>query len=319
MTGHHAVEELFARAREEKRCAMPRSETEAKALQRRARAGTMIRPFRGMYVEATYWNGLHRYEQLRHVVRALASRHPGWVFCGPTAAIMHQLDCSYRLMWPLHILGAPDTHHRNTRQLKRHVVSHPEVVEVDGVKVTGLLRTLFDCAASLDLRYSLAPIDSALRAGFVDRETLLTYPVSVKYSRRKRSVDRAFGLSDARSENGGESSARGMLHDMGYPPDDIQTEFPCLDRAGGKHRVDFLWRKDDGTCVSLEFDGVRKYVDPNMAFGREIREVVDEERRRQQCLERQGVCVVRMFSNELDAPRRVLADLERLGVERVGS
>lgn len=319
MVGHHAVETLFAKAKKEKRCAIPSTETEAKALQRRVRSGSVERPFRGIYADAAYWHALTRYEQLRHVVRALAKKHPDWVFCGPTAAVMHCLDCSYRLLSPLHILGSPNTHHRNTRQLKRHVVSYPETTEVEGVKVTGLMRTLFDCAETLNLRYSLAPIDSALRAGHISRDDLLVYPSSVKYSRHRQSAIRAFDLSDARSENGGESSARGMLHDMGYPPDDIQVEFSCLDRPNRRHRVDFLWRKKDGTFVALEFDGVRKYVDPSMTSGKAVREVVDEERRRQQCLQRQGVAMVRMYASELDNPQRVLADLERLGIHRTHS
>ncbi|NEG55115.1 CTP synthase [Bifidobacterium sp. SMA15] len=281
------------------------------------RSGTVVKPFRGLYAQADYWNALDRYEQVRHIVRALAGCHPEWVFCGPTAAVMHRLDCSYRLVRPLWIAVPPGAHYRNTKQLTRHVISHPETVEIDGVKVTGLLRTLFDCAATLRLRYSLAPIDSALRSETVSREALLAYPSSVKYSRRRRDVLEAFTLSDVRSENGGESSARGMLHEMGYPPDDIQTEFPCLDHPGRKHRVDFLWKKEDGTCVVMEFDGVRKYVDPNMASGRSIREVVDGERRRQQCLERQKASVIRMYANELDSPGRIIRDLEDLGVHCV--
>ncbi|WP_236034356.1 CTP synthase [Bifidobacterium saguinibicoloris] len=317
MVRHHAVDALFAEARREKRCVVAPTDTEFKAIQRRVCSGGIVKPFRGLYAQTDYWNALDRYEQVRHVVRALSRCHPDWVFCGPTAAIMHRLDCSYRLSCPLWIAVAPGTHYRNSGQLTRHVISNPEIAEVEGVKVTGLLRTLFDCAAALSLRYSLAPIDSSLRANSVDKDVLLAYPSSVKYSRRRRTVMRAFTLSDARSENGGESSARGMLHEMGYPPDDIQTEFPCLDHPGRRHRVDFLWKKQDGTCVVMEFDGVRKYVDPNMTSGRSIREVVDGERRRQQCLERQRVSVIRMYANELDSPARILRDLESLGVRRV--
>ncbi|PLS27654.1 CTP synthase [Bifidobacterium parmae] len=300
---------------------MAPTDTEFKAIQRRMRSGAIVKPFRGLYAQTDYWNALDRYERIRHIVRALAKRHPDWVFSGPTAAVMHRLDCSYRLAWPLHVVGSPDAHYRNTSRLRRYVISDPEVVELEGVKVTGLLRTLFDCAATLDLRYSLAPIDSSVRSGFVDKDVLLAYPSSVKYSSHRRTVMRAFDLADARSENGGESSARGMLHDMGCPPDDIQVEFPCLDYPNRRHRVDFLWRisrdgtSDDGQ-VALEFDGTRKYVDPDMTSGRAIREVVDDERRRQQCLERQGLSVVRMHANELDAPWRVIHELEEQGVRR---
>ena len=316
MERHHAVDVLFAEARRERRCVVAPTSTEFKAIQRRVRSGAVVKPFRGLYAQADYWNALDRYERVRHIVRALARSHPGWVFCGPTAAVMHRLDCSYRLAWPLHVAVSPDAHYRNTRQMRYHVISAPEVVDADGVKVTGLARTLFDCAAALSLRYSLAPVDAALRAGLIGRDDLLAYPLSVKYARGRRAAARAFALSDARSENGGESSARGMLCDMGCPPDDIQVEFPCLDRPQRLHRVDFLWRVPDGGQVVLEFDGVRKYVDPDMVAGREIREVVDEERHRQRCLERRNLSVVRMYANELDAPGRVLQELEDRGVIR---
>ena len=63
----------------------------------------------------------------------------------------------------------------------------------------------------------------------------------------------------------------------------VQVEFPCLSHPGRVHRVDFLWERDDGTLIAGEFDGVQKYVDPLMTAGRTIRQVVDDERDRQQC------------------------------------
>ncbi|MFR4548212.1 MAG: hypothetical protein ACLT4Y_07845 [Bifidobacterium breve] len=71
---------------------------------------------------------------------------------------------------------------------------------------------------------------------------------------------------------------------------------PCLSNAGIAHRVDYWWRRADGTVVVGELDGVRKYVDPSMTSGRDIRNVVDDERDRQRCLERQGADVLRFYT-----------------------
>ncbi|WP_240541836.1 hypothetical protein [Bifidobacterium simiarum] len=193
-------------------------------------------------------------------------------------------------------------------------MSHPDVTVVDGVSVTSLLRTLFDCAAALPIRYSLAPLDSSLRDGRVAEGVLRAYPESVKYSRRRLQVRHAFDIADGRSENGGESEARGTLDSIGRPVHDLQRTFPCLDRPGRTHRVDFLWNRKDGTMVAGEFDGMRKYVDPDMTGRRTIREIVDEERRRQHCLQRQNVDTVRLYYDDLDDPDALACRLDGHGI-----
>ena len=106
-----------------------------------------------------------------------------------------------------------------------------------------------------------------------------------------------------------------MLHDAGCPPDDIQVEFPCLDHPGRKHRSDFLWKRGHGSVIVGEFDGVRKYVDPHMTSGREIREVVDEERKRQQCMSQYAIGMVRMYYRDLDNPGRIVRQLRDMGIQ----
>ncbi|NMN01091.1 CTP synthase [Bifidobacterium sp. DSM 109958] len=319
MDSHHALNLLFAAAEQAHRCAFPNDEAAVKAIARRVKTGDLVRPHRGLYARAAYWNALDPLERTRHIVRALALRHPDWVFCGPTAAIMLGLDCSYRLASPICIVARPGAHYRNTDRLVHQPIAYPETIATaDGVTVTDVLRTLFDCAARHPLRYALGPLDSALRMGLIGREQMLGYPGAVKYTRNRAAVERAFSLADGRSENGGESEARAVLTDLGYPPQDLQTTFPCLDDPRRTHRTDFLWVREDGGRVAGELDGTRKYVDPAMTGGLTIRGVVDEERDRQRCLERQGVRVVRMYHSELDRPWRIGRRLEEAGVPHIG-
>lgn len=310
---HEALTQLFATAQKERRCAIPLIDADISAVKRRVRTGEILRVWPGIVAQRQYWESLDAHEQVRHLVRALARVHPDWVFAGPTAAIMYGLDCSYRRLRPICIVSRPGTHCRNTDSLAHIAMAHPDVVDLNGVPVTDLLRTLFDCAAKQPLRYALGPLDSALRRQMVMPEVLRGYPGAIKYSRQRDKVRRAFDLADGRSENGGESEARAVLTELGYPPQDLQTTFPCLDDSRHTHRVDMLWVRADGTRLAGEFDGTRKYVDPSMTNARTIREVVDAERQRQRCLERQGVTILRMYYDDLDKPWLLQRRLEEFG------
>ena len=317
MKAHDALERLFATAQAERRCALPLTDADISAVKRRVRTGEILRIWSGIFAQRLYWESLDAHEQVRHLVRTLAIQHPDWIFAGPTAAIMLGLDCSYRRLRPITIVARTGTHCRDTDTLAHIAMAHPEIVDCNGVRVTSLLRTLFDCAAKQPLRYALGPLDSALRLGMTSPEILRGYPASVKYSRQRAKVTQAFDLADGRSENGGESEARAVLVGLGYPPHDLQTVFPCLDDARRTHRVDLLWNRADGTKLAGEFDGKRKYADPTMTGGRTIQEVVDAERQRQRCLERQGVDTIRMYYDDLDRPWELRQRLERLHAPHV--
>lgn len=100
------IAELLARAEGEGSCYVPCGEDAARirrALQRRVAAGTVVTPAPGLYVLARTWEGLKRDARTLLMVRGLQRAHPGWVFCGPTAAVVYGIDVSFSLLDRIHL------------------------------------------------------------------------------------------------------------------------------------------------------------------------------------------------------------------------
>ena len=128
-------------------------------------------------------------------------------------------------------------------------------------------------------------------------------------------VRKLLEYADPASENGGESYCRAVIIELGFEPPQLQVEFRDPDAPANVIRVDFLWRTPDGGMVVLEFDGMRKYVDPSMTNGRDVQRVVLDERRREESLRKVGVTVIlRTDYREVRQGSGLFAKLSRAGV-----
>ena len=129
---------------------------------------------------------------------------------------------------------------------------------------------------------ALVVADSALRRAGISRERL------------KANMLRRFGsmtgiqrvcaivdLADGRSENGGESYARGQMISLGFAIPDLQRTVPDPIEGGEGYRADYAWDLPDGTTVYGELDGHDKYYDINMTGGKTTEDVLLDERRRE--------------------------------------
>lgn len=318
MARHMGMMRRLAQAQSQLRCARPQTGAELSAMSRGVRRGLLCQPYRGMYVQLECWNALDPLERTRYVVRTLALMHPDWIFCGPTAAIMYRLDCSYRFAMPV-CITVPGQHGGvSSSKLKRYAIADPEPRVWNGIRLTSLRRTLVDCAIRLPLRYALSPVESAVRNGWIDRDALRLFVAGMSYLRGRGQALRVIEMAEGLSENGGEAECKVVLDRLGFPVDGQQVEFPCLSMPNRRHRVDYYWRRDDGSVVVGELDGLDKYVDPSMTGGRGIRSVVDDERDRQECLARQKADTVRMYYSDLSRQDRLLSRLERNRVPRRG-
>ena len=81
-----------------------------------------------------------------------------------------------------------------------------------------------------------------------------------------------------------------------------------------------LVSREDGRIIVLEFDGMQKYIDPEMTSNRDVRQVVRDERQREQDLKEAGVSVV-IRTNYIEVVQRApfVMKLMQAGVPRAGA
>ena len=250
-----------------------------RALECRVRTGELVSPTANLFARREPWESLRPDERARWVLRGLHDEHPSWEFCGTSAAVLHGLSVSWDLVRAVH-LAVPQNAYCASSTLTRHPMGNVEVDVVDGVPVTPLLRTAFDCMRWLDFREGLAVADSALRVGGISREELAGYVGRMRGGYHGIAQARMTAAhADARSENGGESIARAAMWELGFAIPDLQVEVPSPFSGSGLYRVDFRWRLSDGTEVYGEHDGDEKYLNPQMNGGSPLRAMKRERRR----------------------------------------
>lgn len=306
-----SIEALYRQSRRQRRCIIPPDATSRRTLARRVLQGVVVRPLKGLYAERAYWQTLTPNDQALHIIRALAVLHPDWVFAGPSAALLHGLDCPYALAGTIYRTVA-----RTKRTMCQNGITciplrardSSAVQRIDGIQATSVTTTVYDCAAMFRPSFAMEFADSALRLGKTDAASMQAVAQARRHDRNWRKATQLIALANGLSENGGESRCRGALHECGAAMPQLQVSVPCLDDPRAVHRIDMVWLRPDGSAVGCEFDGTGKYADPAMTGTRDIRQVVSEERKRQHCLERRGIDIFRLNYGQLDE----LGEIRRL-------
>ncbi len=159
------AEALLDEAEGSRRACMPASRADREKMRRLRATGTVISPARGMYARLGTWQGLGWRDQALWLMRALSLKHPSWVFCEASAAIVHGLSVSVREGQRLHVATPPRRPAQSTSLVCRHrIPARHNNQRIDGVTVTSLERTAFDCLRRMRLPEGLALADSTLRA-----------------------------------------------------------------------------------------------------------------------------------------------------------
>jgi very-short-patch-repair endonuclease len=305
--GAEHVRRLRRRARDGLLLARDLDPEEARVIRRdpawqRLRRGAYLAPSEGGAAPAHVERRRLALARIRAVHVEL--RSPVW-FSHTSAALLHGCDL-VTASDQVHLVQRSRPHTHGDARVVRH---HGEVQEVDrseiaGIPVTGLARTVVDCAGLLPREDGLVVADSALRLG-ADRarvEELLAERAGRRGVARARDV---LALADGRAESPGETLTRWHLHRHGVERPELQV--PVVTPLGA-FRADLGWPE---ARLLLEFDGYVKY---SGGGARAAADTVFAEKRRQDALEEAGWRVLRATWPDLRAPatlaRRVRTALE---------
>lgn len=308
---HSDLRKRFEEAFHNQLFVWPESRIDAGRLLRAHQRGALVRPAPRVYALESHWNQLDPLERQRRVIRSLARLHPNWIFSHTSAALFHNLEVGYGQLGTIHVANSLKSHTRSTNSICRHVIHNDKPMQIEGVTVTSLERTAFDCLRSSRFPRALAIADSALRISKEEREHFVD--AFAQHHGRHANKDRAIEImhfADKRSENGGESVARATMIKLGYMVPDLQVIVPNAVNPDEPYRVDFYWDLRTGP-VAGELDGRDKYVDPLMTGDKSTLEVLTAERLRESRISGSNVKVLRFsyadvrnyptFSHLLDA------------------
>jgi hypothetical protein len=210
----------------------------------------------------------------------------------------------------VHLLQGSRPGSRGEDRLVRHFgVPVPEDrAAAGGLPVTGLARTLLDCACLLPVREGLVIADAALRLGAdTDRvDTLLRARAGGRGVVKARTV---IALADGRAESAGETLARWEMHRGGLPAPELLV--PVRTRRCWRY-LDLGW---PAQRVGLEFDGRVKYSGEVGVGGVEA---LVREKERQEEIEEEGWRLVRATWRDVhtDGPALALRVRRALAARR---
>nr|WP_314144587.1 hypothetical protein [uncultured Rhodococcus sp.] len=267
----------------------------------RTRAWRRLRP--GRFVSRDEFDALPGEDKHRVIAEAVfdATIAPDAVVSHVSAAIFHGLD-----VWNADLSRVHITRNRArgggrssaVRAVHTSPYTDEEVATFDGARVTGLARTVADCARSLPFETAVCIADFAARTRGLTAEDVVAALDSCPNHPGNRMARRVAGFMDGRSESVGESRARVLLHQLGYSP---QLQVQIVDDRGFVGRVDF--DLPDIETV-LEFDGKVKYG-RYVPEGKSAADVLWDEKRREDRIRATGRQVVRIAWSDLDHPEFV--------------
>jgi hypothetical protein len=205
-------------------------------------------------------------DEVRAHARA-AAEVTGEIVCALTAARLHGLPGLPRHrpgeLVDLAVVGAPGR--RQRRGCRRHWwdVSRGDVVDLDGIRATSVLRTLEDLVLTLDRDAMVCVLDAMLNTRLLSLDDLADIRNRLTVRRGAEAIGRLWDLVDGRAESPLESRLRLLLTDGGVPPEELQclVRNPKTGRAVA--RLDLAW---PSRRVAVEADGEQPHSQPDPLF-----------------------------------------------------
>ncbi|MGY1837025.1 type IV toxin-antitoxin system AbiEi family antitoxin domain-containing protein [Blastococcus sp. SYSU DS0510] len=258
-------------------------------------SGAWHRLRRGVYVTAETWATAAGDPRARHLLAAVAALtvlRAGPVLSHSSAARFHELVLPRGVDDVVRLTDPDQWRVGDGYRIAAAALPADDVVDTGPFRVTGVARTLVDCARELLVADAVVAFDAAIFRKQVRRRELTTAVLQQSHWLGIGGAARALGLADGRAESPLESRGRLALLDAGLPRPELQVDLHGP--RGFVARVD-AWFEDAG--VAVEFDGRIKYEDPH--GGRTPAEVAWREKRREDRIRDLDVRVVRVVDEDL--------------------
>lgn len=253
------------------------------------RDGSLKRVRPGVFADGEMWRAAVPERRTIALARALAlvsTTRP--VFSHETAAAVHGLALYRPSRDRVHTI-APVTRPGAADGVVRHrgELAPSDIVELEGLLCTSLLRTVADVARTAMFEQSVTIADGALRRRYVsgpgqydaygaERFALAALDLAQRSSHGVSRARRVVRFADGRAQLPGESVSRIRLRALGFRDIRLQVAVPAP--TGRSYFVDF--GLEDSRAFG-EFDGSIKYVDGRIVDGRSASQVFDEEKQRE--------------------------------------
>ncbi|MEJ1087725.1 hypothetical protein WDU99_05290 [Microbacterium sp. Mu-80] len=241
-------------------------------------------------MSATQWNEL--WWEGQHLLRVLAvhaaSPGSGPVFTHASAAVLWGLPLYRMGEVPVQALVDSRRHSRVIAGVIRRdmQVADDDVVEIEGMRVTSLMRTVMDVARASAFATAVGCADAALRRVAVDGYVVDAdaerqwrsdaFALAAPGLRGVRQARRVIEFADGRAQLPGESVSRVHLHALGFSHYDLQV--PVTGAMGDQYWLDFAFPR---SRTFGEFDGEGKYTDQALRGTASAHEAVLKEKRRE--------------------------------------
>lgn len=285
-------------------------------LRRDVASGRLVRLRRGAYVDGAQWAAATPREQHLLRIRAVqADARAPIVVAGTSAAALWGMPLKGQLLADVTLLARWAGGGRSESGVRRSSVGHrsAKTVEIDGVMCTNLERTAIDIARQFSFADAVGSVDWALwrfnpASVTVDQLAEELARIDPRYGRTQ--VERVIAFATPLSDSYGESSARAVMHLLGFEAPELQVVF--RDRQG-EMRPDFFWRR---ASIVGEFDGKQKYTRDAFTRG-DPGQVVWQEKKREDRLRRLSLSVTRILTADVENPQRLELLLTDAGVPRI--
>lgn len=288
---------------------------------------TLQRIRRGVYADRAAWDAAAYEARYRlQVDAAAATRRRQPVLSHVSAAVVWGIPIVGPHLKAVHLASAGRTVARSKNGVVWHhdELGDDDATERDGHLVTSFARTAIDLARTLPFASAVAALDHVLSFGARSDDPAFGGADAAALRQRLDALGRVRGIAPARAslafaraESGspGESVSRAHMHVLGCPAPLLQVSFAWGD--GRTDITDFDWPE---FSAFGEFDGFGKYVKEEFTHGRDIAEVVADEKARENRIRKHRPFGARWDWAIATNPERLARELADAGlpIPRVG-